>query len=431
MSKYSPQAHMPQYLQAFQCIGSACPQTCCSGWRVTIDKSSYKMLKAITEEPLRQRVAAHLARNDGNDAAAWGQLRMQPDGACGFLEEDQLCGIQKRLGAAALSDTCNHYPRQFQQVDGELRVYATLSCPETARLALTDPQALQASTVTLDQFANAGALPPLIEWNDASDTPKVSHLGGRVLHDLLIHLVQTSGQERGEDTFDALALALMLVRRVNAHLQDLAARPPEQAGSREQRLQDLSELFSRFMDADHNAALLEVVRGLATGEHFAPDLLRGVSQMIWKRHLTPTARAMLNDVVAGLRLDDPDAQLARDIWDRTRRSRWPAWEASHGHVIRNYLVNSLQLILPGRHFGTPQALEDACLDLLIRAALIRYWLIGQMALHGDAFDESHAVRTVFALSRSIEHDRSFMAGVLKTMEEQGIRSLATGLVLVR
>lgn len=427
MSKFSPQAHMPQYLQAFQCTGAACPQTCCTGWRVTIDKASYKMLKAVTAEPLRQRLAAHMVRNDSQEPAAWALLRMKPDGDCGLLDDDRLCSIQKQLGAGALSDTCNHYPRQFQQVDGELRAYATLSCPEAARLALTDPQALRASSVTLEQFANAGEMPPLIEWNDASDTPKVSHLGGRVLHDLLIDLIQTPEL----DAFDALTLALMLVRRVNAHLQDLAARPPEQAASREQRLQELSELFSRFMDSAHNEALLDVVRGIATGEHFAPDMLRTVSQMIWQRRLTPAARDLLNDVADGLKLNDPDERVARGIWEQTRRSRWPAWEAAHRHVVKNYLVNSLQLSLPGRHFGAPQALEDACLDLLIRAALIRYWLIGQMALHGDAFDESHAVRTVFALSRSIEHDRSFMTGVLKAMEEQGIRSLATGLALIR
>ncbi|MEY2653030.1 MAG: hypothetical protein RLZZ524_57 [Pseudomonadota bacterium] len=427
MSKFSPVALVPQYLQAFQCIGPACPETCCSGWRVTIDKATYKKMQAIREEPLRQRVVAHLVREEAQDPAAWAHLQMQANGDCGFLDADRLCSIQKQLGAGALSDTCNHYPRHFQQVDGEHRVHATLSCPEAARLALTDPQAMRASPVTLDAFANAGELPPLITWNDSAAAPKVSHLGGRVLHDLLIHLIQSPEH----DTFDALALALMLVRRVNAHLQELASRPADAVGTREQRLQALSELFSRFMDAQHNAALLDVVRGLDTGERLAPDLLRSVSQMIWQRRLTRSARDMLQDVVAGLKLDDPDAQVARDIWDRTRLARWPDWEARHGHLLRNYLVNSLELALPARHFGTPQALEDACLDLLIRAALIRYWLIGQMALHGDAFGETHAVRTVYALSRSIEHDRRFMAGVLQALEQQGIRSLATGLVLIR
>lgn len=426
MSKFSPQAQMPQYLQAFQCIGPACPETCCSGWRVTIDKANYKTLKAITDEPLRQRVAAHLVREESTDPAMWAHLRMKPDGACGFLDPDKLCGIQKQLGAKALSNTCNHYPRQFQQVDGEHRVFATLSCPEAARLALTDPRAMDVSIVRLDAFANPGELPPGIDWTDNADLPRVTHLAGRVLHDLLVSLIDSP--ERSP--FDALALGLMLVRRVVAYVQRLSDLP-DGSVPREQCLQDLSELFSRFMDADHNAALLDVVRGIETDPQFAPDLLRRVSLMIWKRHLTGSARAMLQDVVTGLGLDDPDAQLARDRWAQTRATRWQAWEADHPHLLRNYLINSLALNLPARQFGSPQALEDACLDLLIRAALIRYWLIGQMAHHGDAFDMGHAVRTVYALSRSIEHDRHFMPGVLQAMGEQGIRSLATGLVLIR
>ncbi len=425
MAKFSPVAQVPRYLQAFQCIGPACPETCCSGWRVSIDKANYRMLKAITDEPLRQRVVAHLVKDDGGDVASWAHLRMQDNGDCGFLDTDRLCSIQKQKGAGALSNTCNHYPRQFQQVDGEHRVYATLSCPEAARLALTDPQALQPAAVTLEPFANASELPPGSAWNDNADAPKVSHLGGRVLHDLLVALFDSPGL----GAFDALALGLMLVRRVNAYVQDLTGRSVPTP--REQRLQDLSDLFSRFMDGAHNAQLLAVVRDLDTGERFAPDMLRTVTQMIWQRRLTASARQVLDDVVAGLQLGDADETIARARWAETRSTRWAAWEAGHGHVLKNYLVNSLQGSLMARHFGNPKALEDAYLDLVIRAALVRYWLIGQMGRHGDAFGMDHAVRTVYALSRSIEHDRSFMAGVLQAMDEQGIRSLATGIVLIQ
>ncbi|MGY0197759.1 flagellin lysine-N-methylase [Leptothrix sp. BB-4] len=426
MAKYSPVAQLPRYLQAFQCIGPACPETCCSGWRVTIDKATFKQMKAIGDEPLRRRIAIHLVKDEGQDPAAYAHLRMQSNGDCGFLDEDRLCSIQKTLGAGALSDTCNHYPRLFQEVDGEHRVYATLSCPEAARLALTDAQAMTPAPVTLEAFANAGELPPGAHWNDPADTPRVSHLGGRVLHDLLASLFEAP--ELG--AFDALALGLMLVRRVNAYVAGLSGRAPE-ATPREQRLQDLSDLFSRFMDPAHNAELLDVVRGLDVGSRFAPDMLRTVSQMIWQRRLTASARAVLDDVVAGLQLQHPDEQVARARWAETREQRWTAWEAAHPQVLKNYLHNSLQSSLMARHFGTPEALENAYLDLVIRAALVRYWLIGQMALHGDAFDEGHAVRTVYALSRSIEHDRTFMAGVLKAMDEQGIRSLATGVVLLQ
>ncbi|MDP4302039.1 flagellin lysine-N-methylase [Leptothrix discophora] len=426
MAKFSPTAQMPRYLQAFQCVGPACPETCCSGWRVTIDKATFKKMKAIGDEPLRRRIAIHLVKDDDSNPAAWGHLQMEDNGDCGFLDADRLCSIQKQLGANALSDTCNHYPRQFQQVDGEHRVQATLSCPEAARLALTDAEAMAPVAVTLEQFANASELPPGMRWNDGAGTPKVSHLGGRVLHDLLVSLFDAPGL----GAFDALALGLMLVRRVNGYVQELAARP-EGSTPREQRLQDLSELFSRFMDAAHNTQLLEVVRGLEAGTRFAPDMLRTVTRMIWQRRLTASARTMLGDVVAGLRLDEADEQVARERWAEARRLHWDDWARGHGHMLRNYLVNSLQSSLIGRHFGTPQALEDAYLDLVIRAALVRYWLIGQMALHGDAFTPEMAVRTVYALSRSIEHDRRFMAGVLQTMDEQGIRSLATGVVLIQ
>lgn len=35
----------PQYMNEFQCTGSACSDTCCSGWKVNIDKQTYKKYK--------------------------------------------------------------------------------------------------------------------------------------------------------------------------------------------------------------------------------------------------------------------------------------------------------------------------------------------------------------------------------------------------
>ena len=40
------QALVPKFVDRFSCIGSACEDTCCSGWQVTIDKKTFNAYKA-------------------------------------------------------------------------------------------------------------------------------------------------------------------------------------------------------------------------------------------------------------------------------------------------------------------------------------------------------------------------------------------------
>jgi lysine-N-methylase len=426
MSKYTPIAVMPKYLQRFACVGPDCPETCCSGWKVTIDKSTYKTYRAICIAPLESLVATSLERSSSQHTADWGTLRMRDNGDCNFLDDQRLCTIQTHLGERALSDTCRHYPRGFQRVEQQLRVFATLSCPEAARLALTAPDAMELVDTELTQFHNASELPATTNWSAGTGEPSLSFLAGQVLQDALLALLDRPGI----DAFDALALGLMLVRRVNAYTESIASRltAPE---SRDDVVLGLQEIFAAFTNEAHLQALLEQIRQLDTRMAFELRVMREISLMVQRRKLTASARAVVEDAIAGLGLantSDDDALIA---YSTQREHAWPAWERAHPHLLRNYLINSIQRGLPGRHLGQAKALEDAYLDLVIRAALLRFWMVGQMAHHGSDFTTDHAVRTVYALARSIEHDNRFMPGVIEQMDKAGIRGLATAMVLLR
>ena len=53
-----------------------------------------------------------------------------------FLNEEDLCDIQKELGESYLCDTCKMYPRHVEEYEG-LREYSlSLSCPKAAEMIL-------------------------------------------------------------------------------------------------------------------------------------------------------------------------------------------------------------------------------------------------------------------------------------------------------
>lgn len=130
------------YMTRFRCLGGDCNDTCCQGWTVPIDEPTHRRLKVLAaDEPLAEQML-----NRGIELTPqgphFGKLRFADSGHCGMLDEQGLCGIHARLGPDALFDVCMTYPRYYNEVDGELELFGTVSCPEIARLCLLGDDAL-------------------------------------------------------------------------------------------------------------------------------------------------------------------------------------------------------------------------------------------------------------------------------------------------
>ena len=142
---------VPKYVKDFKCIGNECPDTCCAGWRVTIDKSTYNAYKKINEPVLEKKISLHVARDrKSNNDSSYAYIKLNEDKSCPFLEE-KLCSVQASKGGEYLSNTCHTYPRTTQNVSGRLEQQLTLSCPEAARLALTQADAFELEEIEVEE----------------------------------------------------------------------------------------------------------------------------------------------------------------------------------------------------------------------------------------------------------------------------------------
>lgn len=155
------------YLNSFSCIGSACEDTCCIGWTVIVDQSTYEKYQTV-EDPTLQSLMADFVRVlddvSANNPSDYSDIQnnhsqssyLSPSSdqrhamilwkeglRCPMLDEEKLCTIQKTLGEDALSTTCSNYPREYNQVDQQLELSANMSCPEIARLALLNPNGIE------------------------------------------------------------------------------------------------------------------------------------------------------------------------------------------------------------------------------------------------------------------------------------------------
>lgn len=118
---------MPVYYSDFCCIGAACEDTCCGGWKIAIDKKSYEAYQNVSGnfgERLRQAIDAK-------------ELSFRMNGRyCALLNQEKLCDIYKELGKESLCETCRTYPRHMEDYGAVRELTLSLSCPEAARIIL-------------------------------------------------------------------------------------------------------------------------------------------------------------------------------------------------------------------------------------------------------------------------------------------------------
>ncbi|MFW5672498.1 MAG: flagellar protein FliB, partial [Acetivibrio ethanolgignens] len=58
---------MPFYYQEFKCIGEKCPDSCCKGWRITVDEDSWRRYQTL-EGDLGEKLRNSIRLEDGSYA---------------------------------------------------------------------------------------------------------------------------------------------------------------------------------------------------------------------------------------------------------------------------------------------------------------------------------------------------------------------------
>lgn len=137
----------PSYYKSFACIAAACPDSCCKEWEVDVDDISAARYRGLTG-PLGDALRRVL--KDTED----GTVMTIHNGRCPMWREDGLCRIQAELGHEALCKTCQEFPRLRHDYGSFVELGLELSCPEAARLILTQQATWEKENVAGDGTAD-------------------------------------------------------------------------------------------------------------------------------------------------------------------------------------------------------------------------------------------------------------------------------------
>ncbi len=134
------------WMTKFECIGGACPLTCCRDWDIPLKKQEIESYKKMD----------HLFAKESLSMIDQEKKCMKMhDGCCAALTEDGWCKLVLECGSEALCATCTYFPRRMKKYGDIGEGTAEISCPVAAGYLL-EPDVIEFAFAE-EQTENNGA----------------------------------------------------------------------------------------------------------------------------------------------------------------------------------------------------------------------------------------------------------------------------------
>lgn len=388
----------PSYFDKFQCIGSACEDTCCAGWKVSVDKESFNKYRKITSGPLAQELKTNISRERKTPSdMAYGKIKMDQNGACTLLREDGLCKIHSELGEEYLCHTCTIYPRHINGVDHRLEKSLGVSCPEAARLILLNPDGIDFIVEEEETQKTQTNQTPEHFWD---------------IRMFAIELLQ-SRQATIEERLIVLGM----------FLDKLDTLSPKE------KMVQLPALMNRYRQLLLDNTQLAMIKDLPSNLSFQMDLgykllnVRVSNGLSNKRYVE-----CLNDLINGLQMINGGTMgQSIQLYQQASSTYYTPFILEHNYILENYLVNTLfKQTFP----QNTKNLFKQYADLIIHFLIIKLHLIGIAATHKELTVDL-AVKCIQSFSKTFEHNSKFFVDVLKELDDKNNLTMAHMTVLLK
>jgi lysine-N-methylase len=427
-----PEVRSPRYLGRFRCIGAACEDHCCAGWGgIDVDPPTAEAYRQLTVQGDQRVWKLNLAGTIEPNPDAWPDegwpaalIPMLPGSPCPFLADDRLCSIQTTLGEELLSSTCDTFPRQATQIERQIDLAGRLSCPEVARLALLQPDALVPETAPPDRrLIERGRFWIDRPWTDRpdADDPRRHY-----------HLVRARSLALLQDRAYPLAVRMLALGLALGTLDGAGFRASDAEATFEQAAEQQAAVAdwlaeSGLLASDPRGAPAGTGgtsgAGGASGAAGAADsprtgsgappagphrlLLRRIRRWIAMPELPDRYRRCVERVRDGLGLpedattplDGPRGERVAATYARARRRHLDPYLERRPYLFEHLAANQLWLTTfpyhPERSFAEEHAL------LAFRIGLMRLHLVGAAAAEGGLTDDL-VVETVQAFDKYVD-----------------------------
>ncbi|MEC5318500.1 flagellin lysine-N-methylase [Brenneria populi subsp. brevivirga] len=382
----------PAFMSQFRCIGSECRDHCCQRWDVVLDKSTYNKYVKSSDIEIRQIATESIIPLKKNHDQ-WAKIKLSEQGQCPFLDESRLCNIYKKMGEQALSHTCTSYPRAKTVYKNIEKQSLSLSCPESVRLLLSSPSAMN-----IHEYKEIRA--SLNKANDISIRERIINLMCSNL--LMIH------QKNIEHNLYAIALLLFFIRDNN-----------DSNGSFETQFPQIEQYFTQLIHALEADEIAHHVSSMPKNGLSQWSLLLRVQ--VFMRQ-TPEARgrktlynyldkvhSFVTHEIDAEKLPERMIQLNQEYDNKVR-----PWLMEREHLWRNYFLYRFY------HDGFPYGRGREPLDnfyLLVSEYFIMKSMLAAYAHDVGYIDEDTMINIMYSFHTLTQHSKVSAEKFLAEIEQ--------------
>ncbi len=398
-----------RYMTRFRCLASDCEATCCGGGSVPVEESTHRRLRVLASD---DPVASELVTRgieltpQGPDFA---RLRFLPSGDCSMLDGGGLCRIQSQFGHDALFDVCATYPRYVNDVDGEIELFGTLSCPEIARLVLLSEDGFEPEPLELE------AAPRKFRNRFTTEPPYFRPF--KLVRAALVRLLAEPGYALDGKLLVMLWMADKLRRVLHAGCSQVPVADLKAVLGALAEPEVLRGLTASFRKLELNTSLPIAV--IARALQPAPTLRHGAQ--------TEKFDAILRDLWTTYGRAEPGAEATDDELTAVQ-ARYATLRTAVPDAVRERIDVCLLRYAANHLLTTPYMLSNSLFgyayDLVVRLASLRFLLQTRLSAFAGSLAEldRQIVEVTFAFVRSLEHTGVF-GELLQLLDEQGLSSL--------
>lgn len=402
---------VPKYMQQFSCIGSACEDSCCVGWRVDIDQQTYKKYNRVRNQELKPLFEKNVIRKRSNpSAAAYAKIKMDDTGKCSFLSEENLCKVQLGLGEDYLSNTCAIYPRSINSINGVIEKSATLSCPETARLALLNPDG-----IVFDEIEEPVETRGNISKELTTNNPRFSNKAQKYFWDLRIFTIQVL-QDRSYTLSERLIILGLFYQKV----QSLTTEENVDL------IPDTITSYSEMMNHQGmKESLMNVPVNLAVQMELCKELVdyrfgQGIQS---KRYLECLGQALNGIEYTSDSTVEEVAVRYKNCYDEY----YEPFIIRHEYILENYLVNHVfKNLFP---FGKNSLYNDYVM-LILHYSMIKLHLIGMAGFH-KGLSEELVIKLIQSFAKTVAHNSSYLNKMFDLLGKNELTTMAYMAILIK
>lgn len=395
----------PAYLEQFQCIGSACADTCCTLWKITIDKQTYRKYQSLENANLRKRIKEHSVK-DKKTGEAYFEMN-QTTGDCPMLC-DGLCSIQATMGESYLSRTCSTYPRIIFETGEVFEASAQTSCPEVVRLLLFSEHATDLSTYEGDSLSVSNLKSAKIKNHSSK-----KHETTLQIRELCFEIVKNR-----EFTLEHRMIMLgVLFDNI---------RVPFEKGSDQEVLDFLAEFKTEItINAELRNYDAFPQDSLYAFQVLNNSLMELLPEFRWNRRYNEC----MDDYLKGMQKNGSTLEKSFSVYRQARDREFLEYVQSKPYVFENYVWNYFY-----QNFAADimngEKMFDFFTKLVIDYSLIRLHLVG-MAAQREGLEDEQVLKLVQSYTKNYKFSNTFLTRFKKMLHAQGFDSLGGISILLK